>query len=125
MISGDLYLAPRLPNAFYETSVPDIIESLEKLAGINIDWLLPSHGKVYNDASIRLNKLADWYKNERDKILLAADTLNTRDYRQIFKYLYKEYNNLEKITLAENSRLALIRGVLDPVKTLPASALAL
>lgn len=66
---GDLYLAPKLPNAFYETNVPDMIESLEKLLAVSPDFTLcPSHGKALPDGPARIQKLLKWYKSEQENI---------------------------------------------------------
>lgn len=68
---GDLYLAPKLPNAFYETNVPDIIESLEKLLTVSPRFTLcPSHGKALPDGPQRIQRLLKWYKSEQETILV-------------------------------------------------------
>lgn len=124
--TGDLYISPRLPNAFYETSVPDMIHSLESLLTIKENFaMLPSHGSIYLDAKKRLLQLLNWYKKETEVILSLADSLHTKDYNRIFKERYKSYNAIELASKGELGRLALIRGIIEPVTSLPASPICL
>ena len=126
IISGDLYLAAKLPHALFESSIPDIIVSLEKLAAFQEQNILfPSHGRFYYDASKRLQKLADWYKSESDIVQSLSEKLATQDYNEIFRQRYLHYSPIEIFTNGENSRCALIRGILQPVKQLPAEAIRL
>ena len=66
VLSGDLYLAPKLPNAFYETSVPDMIASLSKLLDFAPEFTLcPSHGGPFPDGAKRVRQLREWYEKAR------------------------------------------------------------
>lgn len=126
VISGDLYLAPRLPNALYETSVPDMIASLQWLLGLGQDFvLLPSHGGPYVDGPRRIHQLLDWYIRQSDEILELHQKFPDADYREIFRIRHGHYNRMEIHSAGELSRLALIRGVLEPVKKLPAAPIEL
>lgn len=76
VLSADLYLAPRLQNALYESSIPDMIASLERLLDIDGEFTLcPSHGGPFANGRERVQKLRDWYLRERDAILAARDRL--------------------------------------------------
>ncbi|MEM7184319.1 MAG: MBL fold metallo-hydrolase [Spirochaetota bacterium] len=126
IISGDLYLAAKLPHALFESSIPDMIASLETLASFSKqDILFPSHGRFYPNASLRLQKLADWYKSESEAIHSISEKLATTDYNKIFRHRYSYYSPTEIFTNGENSRCALIRGILQPVKQLPAETIHL
>ncbi|MCB1171300.1 MAG: MBL fold metallo-hydrolase [Leptospiraceae bacterium] len=126
VISGDLYLAPRLPNALYETSVPDLIDSLQWLLNLKEKFvLLPSHGGPYEDGPRRIKQLLEWYIRQRDEILELHQKHPKADYREIFKIRHGYYNRMEIHSGGELSRLALIRGVLEPVQELPAPPIQL
>lgn len=126
VISGDLYLAPRLPNAFVETSVPDMIASLERLLNLGESFtLLPSHGGPYADGAKRVRQLRDWYVKERDAILAIRAEHPRADYNAIFRARHDFYNPMELLSNGELSRCALIRGVIDPVRQLPAEPIVL
>ncbi len=128
VLSGDLYLAPKLPNAFYETSVPDMIASLEALMALAPDFVLcPSHGGPFENGAQRVRQLLQWYESERDAILevQARGPEGARDYNAIFKQRFGFYNPMEIASKGELSRCALIRGVIDPVRELPAAPIEL
>ena len=128
VLSADLYIAARLPAAWMETSVPDFIDSLQTLINLETKtgkklFILPTHGKVLPDGAEKLQVLLSWYRKIQDTVLKCASRLKTRDYYSIFFELYKEFNHGEFRSKGELSRLNLIRGVLDPVKNLPATLL--
>lgn len=125
VISGDLYLAPRLPNALYETSVPDMIHSLRWLLSLGDFVLCPSHGGPYDDGRKRINQLLKWYEKEQDEILELHARYPDADYHEIFRIRHGHYNRMELHSGGELSRLALIRGVLQPVRKLPADPIRL
>ncbi len=126
VISGDLYLAPRLPNAFFETSVPDMIASLDRLAALGDEFtLMPSHGGPYSDGAKRVRQLRDWYVKERAAILKIHREQPAADYNAIFQARHDFYNPMELLSRGELSRCALIRGVIDPVVELPAMPIVL
>ncbi len=128
IVTADLYLAPRLPMALWETSVPAMIESLGRVLRLEEQTgrpllVLPSHGKILPGGKKNLLALKKWYEKEQAAILRTAEHLQTRDYFAIFKELYREFQMLELLSGGELSRLNLIRGVLDPVVCLPAKVL--
>lgn len=126
ILSGDLYLAPRLHNAFYETSVPDMLNSLNLLRNQAEEFVLcPSHGGPFADGARRVEQLAGWYQKEQAKILAAARENPELDYNGLFKILYGHYNAMEIYSSGELSRAALIRGVTHPVRKLPAEPIQL
>ena len=126
VISGDVYLAPRLPNALYETSVPDMIESLEWLLSLGSHFVLcPSHGGPYDDGPRRVGQLLEWYRKQQEEILEIQAKNPGASYHDIFRIRHGHYNRMEIHSGGELSRLALIRGVVDPVRSLPAEPIAL
>ena len=126
VISGDLYLAPKLPNAWCETNVPDMIMSLERLLDLAPEFVLcPSHGGPFTDGAKRVRQLRDWYVKERDTIQKIHDAHPDADYNFIFRQRFDFYNPMEISSRGELSRAALIRGVIDPVRSLPATPIQL
>ncbi len=126
ILSGDLYLAPKLPHAWVETSVPDMIDSLNLLRSQADEFVLcPSHGGPYSDGAKRVEKLRDWYIKEQEETLKLFNSIPDADYNRIFIERFKFYNAIELSSEGELSRVALIRGVIDPVKELPAEPIEL
>ena len=126
VLSGDLYLAPKLPNAFYETSVPDMQDSLQQLLGLGRDLVLcPSHGHSHLDGHARVQQLYDWYKKEEQIYREIEAAMPGADYNAIFKARHSFYNPMEILSKGELSRCALIRGIFNPVRSLPAEPIVL
>lgn len=124
-ITADLYLAPKLHNAWMETSVPDMINSLQKIIDLKPDLSLPSHGRIVEDTSLKFGGLRDWYLKETEIFTELSDKLQTTDYVALFRSRFGSLNTIEKQSSGELSRFAFIRGIFYPVKSLPADRIVI
>lgn len=124
-VSGDLYLSKRPCPIYYEAAIDALLTSYRRLATIGPALrLLPTHGKTREDGARTLSESADWIAREVEAIHAIAAELATRDPHAIAAARYGAEDLMGDLTRGEISRAAFVRGVIDPVRTLPAAPIA-
>ncbi len=121
-LTGDLYFGRRLVPAWHEASVEDQIGSLRAVAGLGPEVaMLPTHGKVREaDGCAVLLAAAEAWTALAARVRAAA--AEHEDGPAIAEACFgPDLTGLA--TGGEVSHLAAVRGVLDPVRALPAPPL--
>ncbi len=122
ILLGDLFISEKLYISFDESSVPDMLNSLQKILTFeDVLAILPSHHKIIHPPFLEIQNLIQWYLEEIEETETVADQISSRDYVRIFRHRFKEVNKLELFSRGSLGRLALLRGILEPVEKLPAS----
>jgi len=121
ILPGDLYLGPTCFMAFAECSVPDFIHSLELLLGYCEHAIgLPSHGGILLEPERAFRELLDWYRSETEVSMQTAKQIGSSDYTAVFNARFGKLKAIEIFSRGELSRLAHLRGIFEPVRSLPA-----
>lgn len=122
VLSGDLYSSRPL-EAFLESSTPDTIRTYRGLARYGSALrMLPTHGRVREDAARVLADAAAWLEAESIAIESAAAELSTRDPILVATHRYGPDTH-RAATSGEMGASIFVRSVLDPVTALPAHPL--
>lgn len=119
-LTGDLYTAASPLMAFHESAAEDTVNSCRAVAdaGPNLR-MLPTHGKVRDNGSEMLNRLATLMEDKSSEVLRVSAELDTRDYRVLADRIFGS-SDARANTEGEFSYANFVRSVLDPVRSLPA-----
>jgi glyoxylase-like metal-dependent hydrolase (beta-lactamase superfamily II) len=119
-VTGDLLVSTRSYLGFFESSVPDQIRSLRRVAAIASNlYVLPAHGRARPAGAAVLSEAADWLEAESETIRAAAARLGAEDPIAVARFLYGAPESAELATGGEFSTAALVRSVLAPPRSHP------
>jgi glyoxylase-like metal-dependent hydrolase (beta-lactamase superfamily II) len=124
-LTADLYTSRPL-EAWYESAADDMAASLRRIAaagpGVKV---LPTHGRVKDEGARVLGAAADWLDREADEVRADATRLGlgAADARALAAERYAALgpDPMDALSGGEISRVAFVRSVLAPVRTLPAA----
>ena len=113
----------RIPSPiFYETNVAVWKQSLQRLIDLPGELcLLQSHGSLEANGREALQATHDYLSTIEDTVHRAANELQTNDFREVCAHLYGPESIIPDHTAGEIGPHCLVRGVLDPPTTLPAT----
>lgn len=123
-LTGDLF-ASRPLEIFFECAVDDAARSYRAVAALAREVImLPTHGRVRLDGGAVLREAADWLDAESEAVVRLADALGTRDPVRVATERYGD-DPLLRPSAGEIGKAVFVRGVLAPVRALPATPIAL
>jgi glyoxylase-like metal-dependent hydrolase (beta-lactamase superfamily II) len=124
-LTGDLFTSPAPLLAWYESAAEDTARSCRAVAaaGPNLH-MLPSHGSIRPDGANTLLGLAALMDEKAAEIERAAARLGTRDCKRIALEVFGDADApAVHHSGGELGFANFVRGVLDPVRSLPATLL--
>lgn len=125
-LTGDLFTTATPLAAWFESAADDTARSCRAVAssGPNVH-LLPTHGKVRSNGRETLLALAALMDEKAAEVLRAAERLCTRDYLRLAIEVFGAVDAPgRRHPDSEYGFAYFVRSVLDPVRSLPASRLA-